>query len=144
MSAEAVRAWLEARYDEDEQVALGAINQGGRGKAGEGIWQQCDPVRSPGLIGDMAGGVVTYGASSDGSPNRYRAEHIVRHDPARVEREIAAKRRRLERHAPMGNGGCDWCHEYDGGQVTWPCPDIVDDAQAYADRGDFPAALRLP
>ncbi len=45
------------------------------------------------------------------------------HDPARILREVEAKRRILARHA----------------RDPWPCHDLPDLASPYADHPDFPA-----
>lgn len=73
------------RLDEDEAVA-----QTAGGPAPQGRWEQVDPERRPGRIDCDSGCVVTY---DEGSPDEGQAEHIARHDPARVLREIEAKRR---------------------------------------------------
>jgi hypothetical protein len=50
------------------------------------------------------------------------AQHVARHDPARVLREIDAKRRILARHA----------------RDPWPCDDLQDLAAPYTGHPDFP------
>jgi hypothetical protein len=79
--------------------------------------------------------------------------HIARWDPARVLREVEAKRRRLVRHVPerrrltlIEESGetslafyvCTFCTPnlvIERGQriVEWPCPDVRDDAGVYDD-----------
>ena len=55
-------------------------------------------------------------AWDDGTRHTAVARHINRHDPARVLREVAAKRAILAEHAPQtdgpatGCGRCDWDH----------------------------------
>ncbi len=62
-------------------------------RSGDGLkWAEDDPVRRTGLISHSAGDIVTY---DEGSPNAAQSAHIVRHDPARVIRDIAAMRRLL-------------------------------------------------
>ncbi|GGK30712.1 hypothetical protein GCM10011583_73160 [Streptomyces camponoticapitis] len=51
------------------------------------------------------------------------APHVALHDPARVQREIEAKRRIPTRHA----------------RDPWPCHNLRDLASPYADHPDFPA-----
>jgi len=73
--------FLAARLDEDREAATKA---GGREWAYNGhIW----------LVVDHEGDPVVY---DEGKPNWFQASHIVRHDPARVLREVAAKRALLE------------------------------------------------
>ena len=74
-------AFLAARLDEDEAVAKLAAREGS-------IWTQDDPDRYPGAISSL-GGIVVY---DEGAPDENQAPHIARHDPARVLREVAAKR----------------------------------------------------
>lgn len=66
-------------------------------------------------------------------------------EPSRVLREIAVKRRILERHRDCDfpfnpddgpgdyawTGRCDYCHE------AWPCPELRDLAAGYADRPGY-------
>lgn len=74
------------------------------------------------------------------------APHIARHDPARVLREVAAKRKILARHAPhrTASGGlaCDWCSEDTDdrpqlAKVSWPCGDVRDIAAIWSDHPDY-------
>ncbi|MBZ6290395.1 hypothetical protein KVH30_02255 [Streptomyces olivaceus] len=73
--------------------------------------------------------------------------HIMTHQPARVLREIDAKRRTLERHTPHSSGTADCsvhCERaHPGVQVCnhdgrrWPCPDALDLTAGYADRPGY-------
>jgi hypothetical protein len=70
------------------------------------------------------------------------AEHVALHDPARVLREVAAKRRVLARHVlspAIGDPELPWDNrndcQYDGDE--WPCPDLLDLALPYADHPNF-------
>jgi uncharacterized protein DUF6221 len=62
--------------------------------------------------------------------------HVIRHDPARVLREVEAKRHVLERHGECGTGAgyCD-----DGGHDlgSLGCGDLLDLALPYADHPDY-------
>ncbi|MFI7615101.1 DUF6221 family protein [Nonomuraea terrae] len=70
------------------------------------------------------------------------AAHIVRHDPARVLREVAAKRSILDRHKSCGTG-VGYCD--DGGhgpsvedsEAFTGCSDLKDLATPYADHRDY-------
>ncbi|MEV0586337.1 DUF6221 family protein [Nonomuraea sp. NPDC050310] len=75
------------------------------------------------------------------------AEHIARHDPARVMREVEAKRRTLGLHRNCGSGSgyCDegghgWSAEAEG---FAGCSDLVDLASPYSDHPDFRTIWRL-
>ncbi len=62
-----------------------------------------------GLVGDWTaitlypnrGEVVHSGRAVATTPDHETAEHIARHDPAAVLRQVAAERRVLERHRPV-------------------------------------------
>jgi hypothetical protein len=66
--------------------------------------------------------------------------------PARVLREIAAKRAILGRHMPhqpaFGGPACNWCSEDvdDRPQIAkepWPCPDVRSLAAVWSDHQDY-------
>jgi hypothetical protein len=75
--------FVRQQINEDERLAR---------EAG-GTWHQTDPERETGRIEDESGEVVVY---DEGSPNGWQAEHIARHDPARVLREVDSLRRVIE------------------------------------------------
>lgn len=66
------------------------------------------------------------------------AGHIVRHDPARVLREVTARRRTLARHHrdPRGDCvGCGWSGDLDEGrtEADEECPELLDMASVWND-----------
>lgn len=70
-------------------------------------------------------------------------DHSRRHGPARVLREVAAKRELLELHYD-GNPGpgdvhyCGTCHDYYKHDAEdWPCETVRVLASAYSDHPDF-------
>ena len=65
--------------------------------------------------------------------------HIIRHDPARVLAEVAAKRRILEGHALCGTGLglCDHAHRRPASVESGRCGTLRDLAAPYADHPDF-------
>lgn len=71
--------------------------------------------------------------------------HIEAHEPARVLREIEAKRRIVARHQPHVMGQCRVCEAPHWGVKVcnhcygqaWPCPDVRDIATTYADRPGY-------
>jgi hypothetical protein len=70
------------------------------------------------------------------------AEHVAMHDPARVLREVAAKRRILARHVlspAVGDPELPWDNrddcQWDG--EDWPCADLLDLALPYSGHPDF-------
>lgn len=72
------------------------------------------------------------------------AAHIARHDPARVLREVAAKRAIMERHCPSQAGGCAGCGVYLGRDDQWhpnvqfeDCEELLGLAAIYADHSEY-------
>lgn len=148
--------FLIARLAEDEAVA---------GAATPGPWHH-DPVRDdePGRLEVVLAGETILastgpstgpGADAQSAPD---AAHIARHDPARILREVAVKRRIVELHRsgvawnPI-LGDCVVCafeeqaSEDSDGEVSyyrssegWPCPTIRALASVYADHPDFDQA----
>ncbi|MFE2712261.1 DUF6221 family protein [Streptomyces mirabilis] len=112
--------WLGEQLDEDERIARSAGGVVYLGWA-EGGWVEAEIPKTewkgPGDDGRHVGSVR-------------RAEdraHIARHDPARVLREIEAKRRIVDRYA--------WLREHgDTGGTAWVLPLL---ALPYADRPGY-------
>ena len=137
--------FLRARMDEDEAAARAAASA-----------ERADAWTTfPGSYGGVLDGTgsrsLAVGYGDVMAPET--ADHIARHDPARVLAEIEAKRRILARHcaAPVPPGS-EWAkaypycvaHSYKGpdGTVTYPvelknCPELRDLAAAYADHPDY-------
>lgn len=67
--------------------------------------------------------------------------HIVRHDPARVLREVAAKRAILKRHARTSHGYCDGCGYQDCDEPliedAEQCLELRDMASVWSDHPDY-------
>ncbi|MFE4310619.1 DUF6221 family protein [Streptomyces sp. NPDC056891] len=70
------------------------------------------------------------------------ARHVALHDPARVLRDVDAKRRVLARHQlspASGDPELPWDNvddcQYDGDR--WPCSDLLDLALSYAEHPDY-------
>jgi hypothetical protein len=83
--------FLTARLNEDEQTARAAITPVGD------RWRldRSPPSAEIEVVSDTDYQIVVYDESV---PTRGQAEHIVRHDPARVLREVEAKRAILKVH----------------------------------------------
>jgi hypothetical protein len=133
--------WLRARLDEDEQVARAAATDGHE------QWRLRNHEADYWMITDATGEVVVY---DEGTPTDSEAEHITRHDPARVLAEVEAKRELIDEHAeyewaetiesePVGQGLCrkcaDWDNvDYDGPpHEPYPCDTLRLLALPYAD-----------
>ncbi|MGW5351387.1 DUF6221 family protein [Streptomyces sp. NPDC004031] len=125
MSRELV-TFLHARLDEDADLA--------RRCEGGGEWT-------------ADGYTVDFGREARAGLPPAVAPHVALHDPARVLREVEAKRRVLARHGlspAVGDPELPWddrddC-QYDGD--PWPCDDLLDFASPYAGHPDYP--LRRP
>lgn len=141
-----IAAFIRAQLKADEADALVAT---------PGPWRH-DPVkhwREPGSVrfeesvfagpeGADATSVALTGPSDD--PQSMRdASHIARHGPARVLREVAAKKAFLGLHhfgsTPDGFRYCKTCGsgEPDTYPTEWPCPTIRHLAAVYADRDGY-------
>ncbi|WP_435643894.1 DUF6221 family protein [Streptomyces sp. H49] len=99
--------WLCAQLDKDEQIAQ---------QAGNRRWLVQDNI------------IELYPEREDDGfmswPIRSDARHAANWDPARVLREIDAKRRIVEQHRPVGYGDVclSYCHTRTPSQPqTWPC-----------------------
>lgn len=103
--------FLRARLDEDERIAR---------RAGDSFRQ----IGETGVIVATDGDRAEECASANWAGI---AEQIVRHDPARVLREVEAKRRIVDRYAWLRENG-------DTGDVAWVLPLL---ALPYADHPDY-------
>lgn len=129
--------WLRAQLDEDERVARAA------GSRLDGSYEWVAGEANADGVRTKAGTPVTRFSW----PNEM--EHIARHDPARVLREVAAKRAIVKLHeqvpATPRRGqenppatGCHWCNEWDG--LTWAggvCDTVRLLASAYSDQPGY-------
>lgn len=137
--------FLRARLAEDEQAAR---------ECGGAPWSAPIPGQihvDAKAIADnkLALGQLGYVATVLHEQDR---RHIVRHDPARVLREVEAKRRILERHRPeyhlrirdgaYAQDDDPHCPEHLDGR-PWPCADVRDMAAVYADHPDYREEWRL-
>jgi hypothetical protein len=132
--------WLEVQLNWDAAVARCACH------LDEGQWRQDDPQRYQGRIVDDRGEMVV---KDEGMLSEQRARHIAEHDPARVLREIDAKRQLVELHHPelieVTNADRDersgyWCFECDS--EPFPCRTLRLLALPYAGRPGYREAWR--
>jgi hypothetical protein len=120
--------FLEARLEEDEDTAQDAAG-----------WDQSGTVRDPGVwcregvnsVIDSSRRLVVFGDGS--APGDSQAAHIVRHDPARVLCEVAAKRALLVSH----DIGHDPCDAHDARYESVPCDVILNLAAIYSGHPDY-------
>lgn len=146
--------WLRAQLDEDERIARAAaepeqwveLNRAPQTSWSVDRW--ADPDRAAVVAEESSAyPVVATTQGMDEADAEARVAHIAEHDPARVLREIDAKRRILTRHSPHVSGStgcaarCEQGHpgvpvcNHDG--YRWPCPDVRDQADVYAARPGF-------
>jgi hypothetical protein len=119
--------WLHAQLDEDDRIARAAQRQRGGGQwtaradANEIVAVEGIPARASEPIP-----VVLHPDEDE------TAVHVAEHDPARVLREIDAKRRIVDRYAWL-------CEHGDTGGAAWVLPLL---ALPYADRPGYKEAWR--
>ena len=121
--------FLRARLYEDEQTAR---------RAGETFRQ----IGETGVIVATEGDRAEECASANWAGI---AEHIVRHDPARVLREVEAKRETLREHE-IRDGRCRVCTAHANGgwrRFRAPCPTLRLLALPYADHEGYREEWRL-
>ena len=141
--------FLEARLAEDEKDACDAATMTDGGQWGSSY----HVVNGPRVEG-VPRRAVAECASFGG---RYAAQHIARHDPARVLAEVESKRYLLRLHAPhevdgpvmringkdqvVPNTNCLSCS--DRNPPTWPCATLKALVGPYAGHPDCPPELAV-
>ncbi|MFI8531784.1 DUF6221 family protein [Streptomyces aquilus] len=125
--------WLRAQLDEDERIARAAASVRGPDWWFEGYFEDMDGQVLAGMVLDRGSSAVRSLAMTTRSDAE--GEHAVRHDPARVLRQVDAERRLLDVHA-LNGWVCDTC---DNGEVeqTFPCLTLRLLALPYADRPGY-------
>lgn len=122
-------AFLRARLAEDEAVARAATDGPWvpwEGRELNGLGDLIHPVRTPGQMAGSRATVVT--------ASWLDAEHIARHDPARVMREVEAKRQILTAHGGDLDEQSMFCGHC---EHDTPCPTLRAVAAVYADHPDY-------
>ncbi|MBO1330854.1 DUF6221 family protein [Streptomyces sp. VRA16 Mangrove soil] len=128
--------WLGAQFDEDERIAR-AVSERLSDDQWDGAGDDREGERA------RASRPAPHGASRErASAAQDLATFVAAFDPARVLREVDAKRRVLGRHLLSPAEGdperpwsaADAC-QYDG--EPWPCPDLLDLALPYEDRPGY-------
>lgn len=119
---EDLAAFLQARLDEDEQTARQSAAEGGEHWRYEQWAERDGDSIRPDQILSVGNRVVNVQRLEGGTLRPGEAEHVARHDPARVLADVAAKRRILGEALDKADGG----HEY------YPPDDIVNDIRERA------------
>lgn len=131
--------WLGAQLDEDERTARAATpgpwwHNPGKQWLGPEAFENYDLRQGEEFVGyggphPFTGAVCSTGPASN-MQGMKDAAFIAAHDPARVLREIDAKRRELALHGPEEGQHPDFCG-YDRHEL--PCPSQRNLALPYAD-----------
>ena len=129
--------FITARLDEDEATARAA---------GDGRWRVdhwLDP-RSSCPTGCSCRRVegLDFTVFDEGGHDEAQAEHMARHDPARVLREVEARHRTLIRHRRDPQGaciGCGWSGDLDEPRTdaAEECPELLDMASVWSDHAEY-------
>ncbi|AKJ14751.1 hypothetical protein ABB07_33240 [Streptomyces incarnatus] len=114
MTAVALARFLRARFQEEEQVARDAV-AGAPGAVWGVMADEIEQVLTSEDGGTTHTPMVQFGAED---PVKLLA-HVARHDPARVLRELEAKRALLAEHRTRDDGTCATCRE--AGCPRSPC-----------------------
>ena len=132
-------AFLRARLDEDDRAALDVSWDDDDSRRWTAYHRKYDDRWV--LIDGMDEGVEVHSTAADAGAV---VRHAARHDPARVLRDVEAKRRVVELHyaelVEVINADGDersgyWCAECDG--APFPCRTLRLLAWAYADHQDY-------
>ncbi|MGW4670107.1 DUF6221 family protein [Streptomyces sp. NPDC004324] len=120
--------WLGEQLDEDERIAQAAS---------PGPWEQSG-------VGDLGWTVSgPWAEVPDSEQGRADADFIAKHDPARVLREVEAKRRIAELHKPYDldardrSGPMIGCTECVHDDTIYPCTTLRLLATVYQDRPGY-------
>jgi Family of unknown function (DUF6221) len=126
-------AFLAARLDEDEAAAKAA--------QAPSPWKAAVHESDHWIVTDATGEPLIY---DEGTPSLEEAAHIARHDPARVLRDVAAKRAILAEHGPASGGRdadrCRVCTAVHDGHATRfraPCPTLLFLAAIWSDHAAY-------
>ncbi|SDH69547.1 hypothetical protein SAMN05421505_120111 [Sinosporangium album] len=140
-----IRAFITARLDEDEQIARAAL------LGTHGAWDcYTDNLGNLHVEYAVTGPSVAPLGDARWPGAHDRGRHIARHDPARALRDVAAKRKILERHRPRPTAGaaCRGCgldaHEEPAATDVARCPVLLALAEVYADHPDYLAEWATP
>lgn len=130
-----ITEFITARLEEDEAAAT---------EAGGDEWTSDVHVW---MVVDSTGDPVAY---DEGRPTEEQAAHIARYDPARVLREVEAKRHILADHSTphtVVDGFCTECgrevdkNHHGGDWCSWhgdhACPTVRSLAAAWSDHEDY-------
>ena len=148
--------FLRARLDEDERVARAATEgpwwyNPGKQWLGPEAFEKYDLRQGEEFVGYGGPHPFTGAVCATGPANNMQsmqdAEHIARHDPARVLAEVEAKRRIIEEHKPAVPKGrpnrergcltCTTAQEWDAAANEANCLTLRLLASPYADRPGY-------
>lgn len=127
-------AFLTARLDEDEETARATSRPAWRNWYAE-PWYDAEFLEDGRTVrADLHGAMGAGGFTSRGALPTVMADHITRHDPARVLREVEAKRVILAAHKPYVSSPDPEDPEDDAGLLVYDlCAVCVTDKDGYAE-----------
>ncbi|KUN06116.1 hypothetical protein AQI95_14525 [Streptomyces yokosukanensis] len=109
MTPESLEGFLRARFEEEERVARDAI----AGAPGAVWGVMADDIEQ--VLTSQDGGTTHTPLVQFGAEDPVRLlTHVARHDPARVLRELQAKRALSREHRTRDDGRCRTCREAEG------------------------------
>jgi hypothetical protein len=120
-------AFVKARLDEDEAIAQAAASEAGP----DWTW---DRETRDGYLRTPGGTIMADALNVEDEQFR---PHVARHDPARVLREVAAKRKRLAAYTAARAAADRYDDQYMAGVASGLADAIKDDASAWNDHPDY-------
>lgn len=133
--------FLLARIADDEEVARAAFRDSPAhrtrpARADDGRWKVGEPGHGECEVDGI--GITIY---DEGGHTAEQAQHIARHDPARVLAQCEANRQIVQGHPrcdmhDLPGDECDVCMTCGDGSL-WPCPTLRALALPYADHPDY-------
>lgn len=129
--------FLQDRLDEDGRIAREACH----GRTGSWVTNDTYPVS----VSDVPAGASVFDkvvAFDEGSPSEAQAEHMARHDPARVLAEVEAKRQLLAKYQEVADNDVDQPYEYAYGYANALGDAVCLMSLPYADHPDYKESWR--
>jgi hypothetical protein len=141
----ALVAWLRDQLDRDEAIAQACPPWPWRLEYDDSTDITASPGRSRGALLDANEDAPSLVVSDPYGEVGPAHEHIATFDPARVLKEVQAKRLLLDLHVPQGRGELMCCKVCDVGYHScgcvgwgdWPCETLKLLAQPYSDRPGY-------
>jgi hypothetical protein len=135
MTANDLERFLRARFQEEERVARDASS----GAPGAGWGVMADEIEQ--VLTSWDGRTTHTPMAQFGAEDPVKLlTHVARHDPARVLRELEAKRELLQEHRTRAGGRCRTCRQ--GWRPRPPCTTLRLLALPFADHAEYDDSWR--